>query len=406
MSSGTPNAFPILGDSYSTAGVTGAVPRITSLLIKPASAVCNLDCEYCFYLDRDADPYKELPARRMTHDTLERLVDSYLFYSYPASTFAFQGGEPTLAGLDFFTKLVDFQQQFGRGGQAVSNSLQTNGVLIDKDWCQLFRQYHFLIGLSIDGPEEINDRYRFNKAGHGTWKRVMQSLELMQKEKVEFNVLCVLNQANVDKPRDVYRFFRKLGIEYMQFIPLAEFNPDGSPMPFSITAEQYGRFLCEVFDLWWPERRKVRVRFFDNLAEGVAGQKPGSCTLHETCDSYVVVEYNGDVYPCDFFVEKEWKLGNVNLDSWTEIARRQKRFSFAAKKTLAHPECQVCEYQAICHGGCPKTRHGPQRRFEDLDYFCQAYKMAFSKAVGPLRKEVEKLYGQSAALTPQHISPY
>jgi uncharacterized protein len=405
MTAGSP--FPILEANGSpTASVSGAAPRISSLLIKPASAVCNLDCEYCFYLDRDADPYKDLPARVMTLDTLERLVDSYLFYSYPNSTFAFQGGEPTLAGLKFFEKLVEFQQQYGRNGQAVSNAIQTNGVLIDSDWCQLFRQYQWLIGLSIDGPEEVNDRYRFNKAGHGTWKRVMQTLETMQAEKVDFNVLCVISQSNVDKAREVYRFYRSIGVDYMQFIPLAEFNPDGSPMPFTISPREYGQFLCDIFELWWPERRKVRVRFFDNLAEAIAGQKPGSCTMHETCDSYVVVEYNGDVYPCDFFVEESWKLGNITMDSFPEIARRQRRYNFAGKKTLAHPECQVCEYQAICHGGCPKTRHGPQKKFEDLDYFCQAYKMIFGKAVGPLRKEVEKLFGSSAPLDKVHISPY
>jgi uncharacterized protein len=370
---------------------SGQAPRITSLLIKPASAVCNLDCEYCFYLDRDADPYKALPARRMPDETLERLVDTYLFYSYPESVLAFQGGEPTLAGLPFFEKLVRLEQQYGRSGQVVSNSLQTNGVLIDQNWCDLFRSYEWLLGVSLDGPEEVNDRFRFNKEGRGTWKRVMESIALLKKNRVEFNILCVLSQANVDRPKELYRFYRSIGIDNIQFIPLAEFDAEGKPLPFTISPEQYGRFLCEVFELWWPERRKVRIRMFDNIAEAVAGQKPGTCTMHETCDSYVVVEYNGDVYPCDFFVESNWKLGNVTLDSWPEIARRSRRHSFASKKTLAHPECQVCEYQSICHGGCPKFRHGPQKRFDDLDYFCQAYKMIFGRSVEPLREEVKRL---------------
>ncbi len=367
------------------------MPRITSLLIKPASAVCNLDCSYCFYLDRDADPYKALPARRMTLETLERLVDTWLFYSYPASTFAFQGGEPTLAGLPFFEKLVEFQKQYGRNGQSVSNALQPNAILIDDNWCRLFKEYNWLLGVSLDGPEEVNDVYRYNKEGRGTWKRVMQSIETLHKHAVEFNCLCVLSQANVEKPRELYRFYRSLGVDNIQFIPLAEFDGNGNPLPFTITAQQYGRFLCEIFDLWWPDRRKVRIRFFDNTAEALAGMKPGTCTMHETCDSYVVVEYNGDVYPCDFFVEKDWKIGNMALDSWSEIARRQRRFGFASKKTLAHPECQVCEYQSICHGGCPKLRHGPNGRFEDLDYFCAAYKMIFAKSVGPLKREVARL---------------
>lgn len=371
----------------------GPTPRITSILIKPASAVCNLDCAYCFYLDRDADPYKALPARRMTMETLERLVDTFLFYSYPSSVFAFQGGEPTLAGLPFFEKLVEFQQHYGRNGQQVSNSMQTNAVLLDRNWCNLFRSYNWLLGVSLDGPEDVHDLYRYNKGGEPTWRKVIDSVEMLQQEKVDFNILCVLSQANIDKPRELYRFFKSLGIDNVQYIPLAEFEAGGSPMPFTITPEQYGRFLCETFDAWWPDRRKMRIRFFDNIAEAVAGQKPGTCTMHETCDSYVVVEYNGDIYPCDFFVEKEWKLGNITLDSWAEVSRRARRYNFASKKTLAHPECQVCEYQSICHGGCPKFRHGPQHNFEDLDYFCQSYKMIFGKSVEPLRRDIKKLLG-------------
>ena len=374
-----------------------APPPAFHLLAKPTGAVCNLDCSYCFYLDRAADPYSALPARRMTEETLERLVDTYLFYSYPHSTFAFQGGEPTLAGPDFFRKLVEFEQRYGRNGQSVSNSMQTNGVLLNDRWCELFREFHWLIGISIDGPEAVHDRYRPNKQGAGTWRKVMAGVECLRKHRVEFNALCVLSQANVGKARELYRVFRSLAIDYIQYIPLAEFDGLGRPQEFSITPEQYGRFLCETFDLWWPERRKVRIRYFDNLAEALAGQKPGSCTLHETCDSYVVVEFNGDVYPCDFFVEKEWKLGNINVDSWPEIARRQGRYQFAAKKTIAHPECQICEFQSICHGGCPKHRHDPRGSFDDLDYFCGAYKMIFRKAVGPLRKEVQRILSQGCA---------
>ena len=404
---GNGNPLPILNEGMGLAPALGPTPRISSLLIKPASAVCNLDCSYCFYLDRDADPYKELPARRMTTECLERLVDTFLFYSYPNSVFAFQGGEPTLAGLPFFEKLVELQQQYGRDGQNVSNALQTNAIVLDANWAQLFRQYNWLLGVSLDGPEYIHDTYRFNKAGRGTWKRVMQSVEVLQKEKVEFNILCVLNQANVEKPRELYTFFKGIGVDNVQFIPLSEFFPDGTLMPFTITAEQYGRFLCEIFDIWWPDRRKMRIRFFDNLAEALAGQKPGACTMHETCDSYVVVEYNGDIYPCDFFVEKEWKIGNIMVDSWVEIARRQRRYNFAGKKTLAHPECQACEWQSICHGGCPKFRHARHRRFEDLDYFCSAYKMIYAKAVGPLRKEVEKILGHAAPELVRHsLSPH
>lgn len=355
--------------------------------------MCNLDCDYCFYLDRDADPYLHLPGRVMTAETLERLVDGYLFYSHPLSVFSFQGGEPTLAGLNFFEKLVQFEERYGRPGQSVSNSIQTNGLLLNESWCDLLREYHFLVGLSLDGPEDVHDRYRRNKARHGSWARVMQTAELLRRKRVEFNILCVVSAANAGRARETYRFFRKLGIEHLQFIPLAEFQPDGAPMPYTISGEEYGQFLCEIFDLWWPERRRVRVRFFDNLAEALAGQKPGSCALHETCDSYAVVEYNGDVYPCDFFVESGWRLGNIEVDSWSELARRRKRYEFAARKLDPHPACAACEYLHICHRGCPKNRHGRHGRFEDLDWFCAGYKAAFAKSIGPLERDVKKLLG-------------
>ncbi|HVN06886.1 MAG TPA: anaerobic sulfatase maturase, partial [Bryobacteraceae bacterium] len=332
----------------------------------------------------------------MTDDTLARLVDTYLFYSYPDSTFAFQGGEPTLAGVAFFERLVELEKSYGRNGQNVSNAMQTNGILLDDRWCELFKAYHWLIGISIDGPEPVHDLYRFNKAGAGTWRQVMSGVEFLKKHGVELNALCVVSQANVAKAAELYRFFRALGIDYVQYIPLSEFDALGQPLPFTITPEQYGRFLCEMFDLWWPDRREVRIRYFDNIAEALAGQKPGTCTMHETCDSYVVVEYNGDVYPCDFFVEGDWKLGNINVDSWAEIARKRRRYQFAATKTIPHPECQVCEYQSICHGGCPKHRHDPRRNFNDLDYFCQAYKMIFAKSAGPLSKEVQRITGRPA----------
>ena len=379
------SAFPIVAKSVES------TPRIQSLLIKPASAVCNLDCSYCFYLDRDADPYKALPARRMTVETLERLVDTYLFYGYPTGTFAFQGGEPTLAGLPFFEKLVELQKRYGRNGQEVSNSIQTNGLAINDAWCRLFKEYHWLVGVSLDGPGEMHDRYRLDRQGCGTWRAVMNAIECLRKNAVEFNVLCVLSRANVAQPRQLYAFFRSLGIDYIQYIPLAEFDGLGQPLPFTITPEEYGRFLCETFDLWWPDRRRVHIRYFENIAEALAGRRPGTCTMHETCDSYAVVEYNGDVYPCDFFVEREWKLGNVNLDSWPEIARRQRRRQFAANKTVPHPTCQVCEYQSICHGGCPKHRYDRHRQFGDLDYFCAAYKAIFAKSIPPLKKELARL---------------
>lgn len=367
------------------------IGRIGSLLIKPASAACNLDCSYCFYLDRETDPYAANGHRRMSIATLERLVQGWLAYSYPNSTFAFQGGEPTLCGADFFAQLCELQKHYGRNGQNVSNAMQTNAILLNERWCEIFREYSFLLGVSIDGPEAIHDLYRFNKEGRGTWKQVIRSIELLQKRRVAFNALCVVSTANVERPRELYKFYKSLGIDYLQFIPLAEFDAEGRPLEFTPSPEQYGRFLCELFDLWWPDMRRVRIRFFDNLAEALAGQVPGACTMHESCDSYAVVEYNGDVYPCDFFVESGWKLGNIHEDSWIDIGRNKLRAEFAAKKGIGHPACDACEYRPVCHGGCPHTRRGRHGRFEDLDYYCASYKMLFDKGLGKLAKEVEKI---------------
>ncbi len=379
------SGLPILNNEL------GATPRISSLLIKPVSALCNLSCPYCFYVDRESDPYKATAARKMDDETLERLVDTYLFYAGPEATFAFQGGEPTLAGLPFYKRLIELQMSRGRGGQAVANSLQTNGVLLDDAWCEFLKQYNWLVGLSVDGPEEMHDRYRPDRGGQPTWARTMRAFEILKKHRVDVSILCVLSQANIDHPREVYRFLRSAGADSIQYIPLAEFDAEGKPLPFALRPEQYGRFMCETFDLWWPERRTVRVRYFDNIAEALAGQKPGNCTLHATCDSYAVIEYNGDVYPCDFFVEGAWKLGNIHESSWPEIARAQRRSTFAAKKTLPAPECQVCEFAPVCKGGCPKLRHGSRQRFEDLDYFCPSYKAIFGKVIPPLKRDVESL---------------
>ena len=366
-------------------------PQFSSLLIKPASALCNLACSYCFYVERESDPYKQLSVRTMSPKTLDAMVRTYMEHSPGQATFAWQGGEPTLAGREFFEQACQLQQRYGASGQHVGNALQTNTTLLDERWCETFNRYNFLLGVSLDGPQKIHDRYRLNRGGQGTWRRVMQSIELLQRNGVEFNILCVVSKVNVRRAKDLYRFFRTLGIEHIQYIPIAEFGSDGAPQPWAVTAQEYGRFLAETFRLWWPNRRRLRIRFFDNLAEAIAGLSPGSCSMQDSCDSYCVVEHNGDVYPCDFFVRKEWRLGNINDAPFNEIARRARRFEFATRKSLPNCECEQCEYLAICRRGCPKLREGPLGRFEDLDYFCEAYKTAFRIAVPKLRKDVEKL---------------
>jgi uncharacterized protein len=229
---------------------------------------------------------------------------------------------------------------------------------VNRRQSRLLREYSFLVGISLDGPEAVHDRYRYNKAGHGTWKAVADAMRLLKSERVEFNVLCVVSQANVHRATDIYHYFRSIGADNLQFIPLAGFLRCGIPEPFSVSGEEYGLFLCELFDIWWPERRTVRIRYFDNIAEALAGLTPGTCTMHATCDSYAVVEYNGDVYPCDFFVEQRWKLGNIYSDSWVEIARRARRNEFASKKGFLHTECARCEFHPIFRAAVPNCVMG------------------------------------------------
>ena len=257
----------------------------------------------------------------MSRETLAAMIRNYMEYSPRAGGFRLaRRGADSGPAASFSRRLAGCNSATERPDNKPCNSLQTNATLLDERWCETLKRTNFLVGVSLDGPQAIHDSCRLNRGGQGSWRRVMQSVELLQRNGVEFNILCVLSKANVRRAKDLYRFFRKLGVEHIQYIPVAEFQPGGAPQPWAVTAQEYGRFLAETFRLWWPNRRRLRIRFFDNLAEALAGLQPGSCSMHDSCDSYCVVEHNGDVYPCDFFVREEWKLGNVNDTSFDEIA--------------------------------------------------------------------------------------
>ena len=324
--------------------------RPFQLLIKPAGGDCNLRCQYCFYL-RALELYPESRRHRMPEAVLEQVVRGLLEQRFANSVFSWQGGEPTLMGVDFFRRAVALQQQYGVAGQAVANALQTNGSLLDAEWCRLFRSYNFLIGLSIDGPQEVHDAYRVNAVGHGAWDKAMAAAELMTSAGVDFNVLCVVNDRNVGMGADLLRWFVQQGFQYLQFIPCVE---PGKPQ--SVPVEQYGQFLCDAFDYWSKEGLgRVSVRDFDAMLSMRAGVGGGMCVYGDRCNSYVVVEHNGDVYPCDFFVYNDWKLGNVMdqpLASFLET-EKYKRFSYQKAKV---PACRGCQWRGMCHGGCQKDR--------------------------------------------------
>lgn len=353
-------------------------PQISSVLVKPVSADCNLACEYCFYSSKAA-LYPETRRHRMSERVLRELVSQFMSLSFDRASFCWQGGEPTLAGLDFFKQAIKYQGLFGVPGQVVENSLQTNGVLIDEEWAVFLARYRFLVGVSLDGPAELHDYYRRDRGGGASYERVMRGIEWLRRYSVDFNILVLLNERNIRHPRELYRFFLDQGFRYLQFIPCVERNPEtGEIAHYSITPEQYGRFLCEVFDEWAGEGvPTVYVRDFEELLISyVTGEAP-SCTFSRDCGKYVVVEYNGDVYPCDFFVEPEWLLGNIMEQSLEEIIDGPKFAEFSLRKRRLAANCKGCPWLKYCHGGCPK--HWVQLGL-DHNYFCQSYRMLFEHA--------------------------
>ena len=346
--------------------------RPFQLLIKPVSADCNLRCAYCFYL-RTAALYPQDPRHCMSDAVLETMIKGLLAYRFPETVFAWQGGEPTLAGIEFYRKAVALEQQHGADGQIVGNAFQTNGILIDDDWCDLFREYRFLVGLSLDGPKEVHDRYRTTGNGTGTWEKVMAAADLMLRHGVEFNILCLVNRDNVKMGVDLLRWYEQQGFRHVQFIPCVE-----PGQPLNVPAAEYGKFLVDTFTYWSREGfRRIAVREFDALLSSALGQPGGLCTYGARCDAYIVIEHNGDVYPCDFFVKEEWRLGNI-MDAPLHTFRETERYRQFAYQKDKVPACAGCTWRAMCHGGCQKDRL-VGGTLSSPSALCDAYKMFFSK---------------------------
>ncbi len=366
-------------------GSENALP-IQSLLIKPSGADCNLACDYCFYRSK-AGLYPDTPHPRMSDEVLESMIRQYLEISGPQAAFGWQGGEPTLMGVDFYRRAVALQQKYGQPGQRISNGLQTNGIALDLEWAQFLREYRFLVGLSLDGPADLHDIHRRTANDRPSHEMVANAAKLLKLYNVEFNALVVLTPENVKHPERVYDYFLSNGIYHMQFIPLAEEDEPGHLAPFSITGEQYGDFLCAVFDRWLVNGQPTAyVRLFDEmLIRYVQGEFP-SCMLRDSCDSYVVVEHNGDVYACDFFVEPRWYLGNLLETPLAEIAQSEKRRAFAARKSTLGPTCLQCPWLTFCYGGCPKYRLMGGGSIKSPSMFCQGYRRFFEHSKGTYEK--------------------
>ncbi len=351
--------------------------RPFSLLIKPAGPDCNIACEYCFYACKS--DYFDGPTHRMSDEVLETLVKDYLSCEFPTASFAFQGGEPTLMGLDFYRKVIELQRKYGKSGQQVSNALQTNGVLLDEKWCEFLAEYNFLVGISLDGPEHIHDYYRRDKTGRGTWQRVMNAIENCRRYKVEFNILTLLTDQNVEKPNELFDFFLEQDLNYLQFITCVEKDPEtGEITDFSISGRQYGDFLCRIFDRWrdfGPE--KISIRFFDSILSSLLQGRAAMCIFNRRCSDYMVIEHNGDAFCCDFFVSDEFRLGNILENSMAELMNTAVKRDFAAQKANLNSKCVICRHKNLCRGGCLKDRLYISNDFDNVSYFCEAYKQFF-----------------------------
>jgi uncharacterized protein len=349
--------------------------NISSVLVKPVSADCNLDCRYCFYSAKAA-LYRETSRHRMTKQVLRELIAQLMALTPEKASFCWQGGEPTLAGLDFYRKVVKYQSLFGIPGQTVGNSLQTNGTLIDEQWAKFLARYNFLVGVSLDGPQELHDQYRKDLAGRGSYTRVLQSVKWLRRYDVDFNILVLLNNQNIEHPRELYYFLLEKGFTFLQFIPCLERDPEkGGPAEYSITPEQYGRFLCTVFDEWTREGiPEVYIRDFEDILIAYVTAEAPSCIYSRECGKYIVVEYNGDVYPCDFHVEPQWLLGNLTEQPLEEMIGGEKFAEFRSRKAEMPHRCRDCLWLGYCHGGCPK--HWTVLGL-DHNYFCSSYRTFF-----------------------------
>lgn len=364
---------------------------LSSLLIKPAGPDCNLRCTYCFYLPKLA-LFPGTKMRRMSDKVLEALTAQYMLVAGKIASFCWQGGEPTLMGLDFFERAIKLQRKYMQHGQIVSNTIQTNGILVDHKWARFWREYKFLVGVSLDGPKELHDRYRKDNANRGTFERVMRTIDLLKGGGVEFNILCVLNDVTARYPDELIHFFLSHDLRFVQFIPCVEWDESGDRIaPFSITPEAYGEFLCRAFDIWYGNGMpQFYERFFNDILALYSGYGMPTCIMKRHCGDYVVVEHNGDVYACDFFVEPNWKYGNLLERPLNELLRMEVAVRFREQKRNLSDDCLNCKWLHICNGGCPKYRlfNGG---INCTNYFCEAYKRFFSHAHRKYLRMAERL---------------
>lgn len=376
-------------------------PQAFNIMIKPAGSLCNLRCHYCYYLDK-AEIYGGKEPR-MTLEMLETFVREYIAANdVPEVFFNWHGGEPLMMGLDFYRKAMEFQRKYA-AGKRVHNTLQTNGTLVNEQWARFFKENNFLIGVSLDGPKDVHDRYRTGAGGGSTFDRVVKGITELYKAGVEYNVMATVNRQCEGRGLEIYRLLKTAGTRFIQFMPVLEHvkggrivdpNEEGARIaPWSVSAEGFGKFLCDIFDYWVKhDVGRVFVNQFDSTLALWCGAQPGTCTFAETCGGNSVIEHNGDLYPCDHFVYEKYKVGNVLETDLRTLMNSEKQIKFGISKRNGLPkQCMACKWFFACHGECPKHRFNSTESGETgLNALCEGYKMFFSH-VAPYMDRMKEL---------------
>ncbi len=368
------------------------------VMLKPVGAVCNLACEYCYYLEK-AKLYQNTPKHVMSEELLEKFIEEYInSQTMPQVLFTWHGGETLMRPLSFYKRAVELQKRYANGRQ-IDNCIQTNGTLLTDEWCEFLRENNFLVGVSIDGPQEFHDEYRRNRQGLPSFHKVMKGINQLKKHGVEWNAMAVVNDFNADYPLDFYHFFKEIDCHYIQFTPIVERlsqRTDGLTISsaaqarkgteladFSVSPEQWGNFLCTLFDEWVRnDVGNYYIQLFDSTLANWIGQQPGVCSMGKTCGHAGVMEFNGDVYSCDHFVFPEYKLGNIYEKTLVEMMYSKEQQDFGAQKYNTLPrQCKECEYLFACNGECPKNRFMTTADGEPgLNYLCKGYHRFFEHA--------------------------
>lgn len=366
-----------------------------NVLMKPSSGICNMRCDYCFYCD-EAEKRVQRCFGFMSERTLKNVIRKTLLRAEGAISFAYQGGEPTLRGLDFYRQAVTYQKQYNKNGISVYNAFQTNGYLIDKKWCEFFRDHGFLVGVSIDGTKEIHDAYRHHKSGHPTYEKVVEATKLMDQYHVNYNILTVVNSRIAENISDVYRSYREHGWNYQQYIAcLDPLNEEHGKNEYALTPGQYGEFLVTLFDLWYEDIQKGQqpyIRQFDNYLGILAGYQPESCEQRGCCGMQNVVEADGSVYPCDFYMIDGYCIGNFNEDRLESVDRHREEIQFIEKSKKLSKDCIDCLYYNVCRGGCQRHRDFDKQNGTYKNYFCSSYQFFFGQCLERMKELANDMF--------------